>query len=47
MNSDVLNIFFFVATYHGAVVEQLSNFSENMSEDGIVITQGTPGMEKL
>ena len=27
MNSDVLNIFFFVATYHGAVVEQLSNFS--------------------
>ena len=27
MNNDVLNIFCFVATYHGAVVEQLSNLS--------------------
>ena len=27
MNNDVLNIFCFVATYHGAVVEHLSNLS--------------------
>ena len=39
--------FFIVATYHGAVLDQLSSLSWNIYKDGIVITQGTPGMEKL
>ena len=43
----LLNIFCFVATYHGALLDKLSNLSWTNSEDGIVITQGTPGMERL
>ena len=43
----LLNIFCFVATYNGAILNQLSNPSWNISKDGIVITQGTLGMEKL
>ena len=43
----LLNIFRFVATYHGAILNHLSNPSWNISKDGTVIAQGTPGMEKL
>ena len=43
----LLNIFCSAATYNGAILNQLSNPSWNISKDGIVITQGTLGMEKL